>query len=99
MTSTTSPPPLLLALSSCTRTCTRRQSRPRAGSAEEWRETGSTTCLQPSIPGDSGSGFSPYRQVGHPCFLVKDRQDTTIPVGPRPAIGASYADGIPAFGR
>jgi hypothetical protein len=31
----------------------------------EWRETGSTTCLQPSIPGDSGSGFSPYRQVGH----------------------------------
>jgi len=33
--------------------------------SEEWRETGSTTCLQPSIPGDSGSGFSPYRQVGH----------------------------------
>lgn len=29
-----------------------------------WRETGSTTCLQPSIPLDYGSGFSPYRQVG-----------------------------------
>ena len=37
----------------------------RGHSVEYWRETGSTTCLQPSILEDSGSGFSPYRQVGH----------------------------------
>jgi hypothetical protein len=29
-----------------------------------WRETESTTCLQPSTLGGCGSGYSPYRQVG-----------------------------------
>lgn len=35
-----------------------------------WRETGSTTCLQPSVLTNSGSGFSPYRQVGQRSILV-----------------------------